>query len=166
MARLTVQTEEPGAPFQIEEDEIRIGRAPDNQISFDDASVSGHHCTVRREDNRYYLKDNGSTNGTSLNGHAVKNEARLNAGDMISVGAVEVLFDGDEVENEEREATHAAVASPVTTSSRAMPSETNLAFSKKRDNKGLWVGIIIAGVIGALVALVWFVYTLLQSQAG
>lgn len=51
-------------------DEIRLGRAPDNDIIFPTGTkgVSAHHCVIRRVGSNIYITDLGSSCGTQLNG--------------------------------------------------------------------------------------------------
>jgi pSer/pThr/pTyr-binding forkhead associated (FHA) protein len=43
---------------------ITIGRCADNDINLYDASqIARHHCSIRREGDRYWLWDGGSVNG-------------------------------------------------------------------------------------------------------
>lgn len=43
---------------------LSFGRSSRNPVCIEDASVSGSHCVLYREDGRLYLMDLGSTNGT------------------------------------------------------------------------------------------------------
>lgn len=70
---------------------ISIGRAEDNMVVLDDASVSGHHAEVEQTENGLVLRDLGSTNGTKLNGLPVT-EAVLNDGDQICFGSMEAVL--------------------------------------------------------------------------
>ncbi len=50
---------------------MSFGRAPDNSMRYPDKTpgVSGHHCElIRGENNRIFIKDLSSSNGTSVNG--------------------------------------------------------------------------------------------------
>lgn len=59
---------------------LTFGRNPDNQVTIQEKSVSGRHCTLYRENGRLFLRDEGSTNGTFLNGQ------RLQSGVPVPVG--------------------------------------------------------------------------------
>src|SRR4051794_35378281 len=52
------------------EEIVTIGRAADNLIHIDDASVSGRHAELRQSGEDWHLRDVGSTNGTQVNGVA------------------------------------------------------------------------------------------------
>lgn len=66
---------------------ISIGRADDNVVVLDDASVSGHHAEIEQTENGLVLRDLGSTNGTKVNDLPVT-EAVLKDGDAICFGSV------------------------------------------------------------------------------
>ena len=83
-----------GVTYELAEQLVTVGRAPDNTIHIDDASVSGRHAELRRADKSYQLRDLGSTNGTRVNGSAAT-EIKLNPGDRIRFGAVDARFEGD-----------------------------------------------------------------------
>jgi pSer/pThr/pTyr-binding forkhead associated (FHA) protein len=77
-----------GREFEFNQDLIRIGRMPDSDVNFDpevDLDASGRHAEIRNEDGRYLLIDNGSRNGTWLNGQRIKHAA-LSIGDEIELG--------------------------------------------------------------------------------
>ena len=80
-----------GKTFELEDDEITIGRSEDNQVTLNNSSVSGSHCTITREGLAYVLKDLGSTNGTRVNGQPIM-ETVLQDRDVIHFGSLEFLF--------------------------------------------------------------------------
>lgn len=51
-----------------EESEVTVGRSIDNHIIIDDISVSRNHSVIRWKKGQMFLFDNGSTNGTQVNG--------------------------------------------------------------------------------------------------
>lgn len=73
---------------------IRIGRAADNNVVLADLQVSRHHSEVRRAGDTYQVVDLGTRNGTYLNGRLVQRPTVIHAGDVISIGRHELLFDG------------------------------------------------------------------------
>ena len=74
------------------EHELRIGRDRDNDVIIDHRSVSRHHVAVVWDGVRYKAKDQGSANGTELNGRRVE-MAPLKSGDRLHIGQIEVRFD-------------------------------------------------------------------------
>jgi len=83
-----------GVGYDLVEQIVTIGRAPDNTIHIDDPSVSGRHAELRRTDKTYQLRDLGSTNGTRVNGTGAT-EITLHPGDWVRFGAVDARFEGD-----------------------------------------------------------------------
>ena len=83
-----------GVGYDLVEQVVTIGRAPDNIIHIEDPSVSGRHAELRRTDKTYRLRDLGSTNGTRVNGTGTS-EITLHPGDRVRFGAVDARFEGD-----------------------------------------------------------------------
>jgi hypothetical protein len=73
---------------------VSMGRSLDNDIIVDDARVSRRHAQLRRRYDRYVIFDLGSTGGTSVNGYQVQ-ECVLEAGDIISLAGVEIIYGED-----------------------------------------------------------------------
>lgn len=65
---------------------LRVGRAPDNDLVVPDTTVSGFHACIQWREGGYYLKDLGSSNGTTLEGETVSGWVRLEAGARVSFG--------------------------------------------------------------------------------
>ena len=68
-----------------------IGRSPDNTVPIDEPSVSGHHGSIRFEHGEWWVRDNGSSNGTCVNDVEVK-ESVLKDGDRLRFGSIECVF--------------------------------------------------------------------------
>ena len=68
-------------------DELLVGRAPTCGLLLDDPGVSRRHATFRRHaDGTLELADQGSTNGTFLNGAFLESPTTLDAGDTVQFG--------------------------------------------------------------------------------
>ena len=68
-------------------DELTVGRANGCQVALsDDSFVSQLHARIFRKDNRLWLEDLGSTNGTFLNAKAVSAPVALSRGDRVQIG--------------------------------------------------------------------------------
>ncbi len=69
---------------------VTLGRAPDNQLSLNDAQASSHHAEIRPEGQGYALVDRGSTNGTFVNEQRIDSNVPrpLKAGDRIRIGGM------------------------------------------------------------------------------
>ena len=80
-----------GEEYRIE-GQTRIGRDPSNQIVLPDLLVSRMHATVMVEQGSIQLIDNGSANGTRVNGVPVKTST-LKPGDTIQFGNTPLTVD-------------------------------------------------------------------------
>lgn len=83
--RLFVKTPQGERVYDVDRDEVVVGRDPAADVSFDDRRASRRHCRLVRHPDGWHLADLQSSNGTTLNGNAVV-EARLTEGDRIGVG--------------------------------------------------------------------------------
>src|SRR5438067_642842 len=91
-ARLVVVTgSSAGSAIPLGNDETTVGRAPSNEVVLPDISVSRRHALLRRERDGYVLIDQGSGNGTRLNGRSVQ-VTRLGNGDEVTLGDAVVQF--------------------------------------------------------------------------
>ncbi|MDH5468557.1 MAG: FHA domain-containing protein, partial [Candidatus Aminicenantes bacterium] len=72
---------------------ISIGRSADNDIPILDPFCSGHHAFIYPKDDSYVVRDNGSKNGTFLNGKKVQAEIELKKGDEVLIGSTRIIFD-------------------------------------------------------------------------
>jgi len=70
---------------------VTMGRLSDCTISFDDPNISREHASIRPDGDGFVLSDNGSTNGTMVNGVAITAH-RLVDGDRIDIGATTIEF--------------------------------------------------------------------------
>jgi hypothetical protein len=76
----------------LQKDRTTLGRAPDNDIVFDNMVVSGHHCVFDLKGLAdVYIEDLRSTNGTYINGKMVKRQ-RLHDGDIIAIGNFRIQY--------------------------------------------------------------------------
>ena len=77
--------------FEIDKDEVTIGRSEDNDIVLSDGSVSRHHAKIVKADKGYVINDLGSFNGTRVNGKSIQNSP-LRDDDEIRVGLIRLNF--------------------------------------------------------------------------
>lgn len=66
--------------------ELKIGRASDNDIVIDDPSVSRVHAVLSTDGKRTVIADLNSTNGTFVNGNRINGTAEIAAHDILKVG--------------------------------------------------------------------------------
>lgn len=72
--------------------EIKLGRDKSNAIVLADQKVSRHHLTLTPIDTTFIVSDQGSANGTYLNGVLIAQPTRLKNNDRIGVGDTTFLF--------------------------------------------------------------------------
>jgi pSer/pThr/pTyr-binding forkhead associated (FHA) protein len=83
----------PGAAFNLEP-VTTIGRKLTNTIPVDDNFVSGEHARLFLRDNRWWVEDWNSTNGTRLNEAEINRPTQVRDGDIIGIGGVRLKLQG------------------------------------------------------------------------
>lgn len=81
-----------GQRFSFEATDVTIGRGAENDVVLNDSGVSRNHARIQKQGAQWVLLDNGSANGTELNGVVIAKPAMLRAGDKIGVGPVVFEF--------------------------------------------------------------------------
>jgi len=73
---------------------ITIGRESDNDVVVDNKLASRHHAMIQKIKDAYFIKDEGSTNGTFINGVRIPKEkyVKLNPGDKITIGNMNLVI--------------------------------------------------------------------------
>lgn len=76
--------------FDISYPALTFGRTGDNQVQIDDLAVSSKHAQIicetdDKNQNRYFLEDLGSTNGSFVNEKKIKKQ-RLHHKDTLRIG--------------------------------------------------------------------------------
>lgn len=93
MARLLVKTD--GLSTKLLELKLganRVGRHPDNDFQIEHDTISSVHCELVLQEGGVLLRDLESTNGTFVNGSAVR-EMKLSPGQIVRLGDVELLVE-------------------------------------------------------------------------
>ena len=76
---------------QLSKDRTTLGRRPYNDIVIDNLAVSGEHAVLLMTGNDVHLEDLNSTNGTYVNGKAVKKQLLQNS-DTIEIGKYKIKY--------------------------------------------------------------------------
>ncbi len=76
---------------QLTKDRTTLGRRPYNDIVIDNLAVSGEHAVMQMTGNEVHLEDLNSTNGTYINGKAVKKQLLQN-NDTVEIGKYKIKF--------------------------------------------------------------------------
>lgn len=150
---------------------IRIGRGPDNNVSFDpvkEDTISREHCIIRLENfssDTFQIIDSQSRNGTFVNGKRITEKTTIFAGDSISLGkdGPAMEFDVDPrpashvkktrvVDVPVKEFTKETKAhETVSTAQKSVPQKETigkqtmqhmLQQSERKSKKGLWISLI------------------------
>mgnify|MGYP000529206600 CR=1 FL=1 len=74
-----------GSSFPLKDGDSTIGRQDDNVIVLKSSKISRIHCILKVTDDGVILEDQGSANGTFVNGIMIKAKS-LQPGDKFSVG--------------------------------------------------------------------------------
>jgi len=86
---------EPGRIYEIRKDALSIGRSRESDVFLEDLSVSRLHASIlTTNDGISMLRDEGSANGTKLNGQRVNKDQMLplTEGDRIQIGETGLVF--------------------------------------------------------------------------
>jgi len=125
--------------------EVQLGREKDNAIVVADQKVSRHHALLSPLDETYIIQDQGSANGTYVNGVRIAQPTRLHHEDKIRLGDAIFLFVLGSTMPETFDRPQAAAASPVqAVLDASIPSMV-------KDSQPIW--LIIGCMAAAIVAL-------------
>lgn len=70
-----------------------IGRDVNSTIFIDDDFVSGGHAMLTFRGRSWFIEDQGSTNGTYVNGHRIDRAVALSFGDELTIGRVRMRLE-------------------------------------------------------------------------
>jgi hypothetical protein len=95
--RLVVQRSpslEEGDEFPIDSAPVTVGRGGQNDLVLtDDDFASARHARIEVRGDGVWVQDLDSTNGTYVNGTRVAGAQRLDAGDVLRVGATDLILE-------------------------------------------------------------------------
>ena len=76
--------------FTLDKSEIVIGRSRQSTLTIPAKGISKRHCRLWEEDDRLFIEDLGSTNGTEVNGIRLERKMSLRSGDRIRISVFEI----------------------------------------------------------------------------
>jgi len=165
MPKLIVTTDTQGKiAYEFTEDLITIGRAPDNMIVIEDASVSGRHAQLEVAGETYRLKDLESTNGTRVNGIPIT-DTPLRFDDRIRFGGVEARFEPDTRGSQPLPTVEQIEAKGAETSVAPINFENASPFPRRSAERDPIRTVIIAAAVVAILAFVGSMVAVLTMNA-
>ena len=96
MAELrTIEGPHAGGVFALAREKAVLGRHPECDIVLDSGVVSRQHAQIQRVEDKFYIEDMQSRNGTYVNGRQIRQRCQLNDQDRITLCDVVLVFHGD-----------------------------------------------------------------------
>ena len=83
------------AEYFAVESPYTIGRVSSPKFAIDDGKLSQSHCRIYTRNNRWFIEDLGSKNGTFLNGLRIPERRILSHGDVVRIGSSLLVFSRD-----------------------------------------------------------------------
>jgi len=143
-------------------DELRIGRATDNDLVLAGTAAARHHARVYKQDEDYFVANVGNSHSTWVNGIALIGQRRLRPGDRILIGDTELIYRPDN-----------GVQTSIAGSTPAAPAKIPLGPTErgpqadKAGNRRLSIALTPAGIVLvlalALIALYWLAPSIFQA---
>jgi pSer/pThr/pTyr-binding forkhead associated (FHA) protein len=147
----------------LPEEKTTVGRLPENMLQIEDASVSSRHAEILFENNAWFIRDIGSTNGTYLNGAKIEH-ALLNHGDELRFGSVVSLYT-DRNDSSEHHFGAAESLAAASESRRPDNFKSSSPVEKNPVQKDIGTSVLLAAAAIGLAAIGGAVYMILQIQA-
>jgi pSer/pThr/pTyr-binding forkhead associated (FHA) protein len=128
---------------QLSKDKTTLGRRPYNDIVIDNLAVSGEHAVLQMVGQEVYIEDQNSTNGTYINGRAVKKQL-LQHNDTVEIGKYKIRYLVDEAADYEK--TMILKPGQVPAALAARPSATQPASLAPSSFGSVGVGLAPASI--------------------
>ena len=74
-----------GSEFVLDEPKVSLGRGSESDLTFDDSAMSREHVVIEFSDGGFRIRDQGSMNGTQVNGEKIQ-VGNLDHGDRFQIG--------------------------------------------------------------------------------
>ena len=151
-----------GKSFELVNDVYTIGRTENNDICIPDGTLSSNHCTLTKDGDTFLVQDQGSTNGTRINGELIT-EAHLKSSDILQVGGIEILYDCEEQASRQSNTTQTNINLDIdlgTTIKKEMKNINPIKTANPEDEgkkKGSGFLIVIIILVVVVVVLGYFV---------
>lgn len=129
--------------------EVQLGREKDNAIVVADQKVSRHHAILTPIDETFIIQDQGSANGTYVNGVRIAQPTRLHHEDKISLGDATFLFVMGSTMPTTVDSPPAQAASPI----QAVLGGSIPSISRESQPIWLIIGCMAAAIVALLIIL-------------
>jgi pSer/pThr/pTyr-binding forkhead associated (FHA) protein len=107
---------------QLTKDKTTLGRRPYNDIVIDNLAVSGEHAVLQMVGQDVYIEDQNSTNGTYINGRAVKKQL-LQHNDTVEIGKYKIKYLVEDSADYEKTMVLKPGQVPASTGVRSAPTQ-------------------------------------------
>ena len=150
----------------IDKDEFVIGRHSSTDLCFPDERLSREHLRIEKVNDDYVVTDNGSTNGTKINGNDIFEPTVLKDGDTLILGdkleiAIELREQAPEIAAEEPAVAAPAGVESAADSEAPAPTanaspQTPAVSPESSFSAGIFVavavfGVLLVGILGVLI---------------
>lgn len=133
--------------------EVQLGRDKDNAVVVADQKVSRRHAVLTPIDDTYIITDQGSANGTYLNGVQIAQPTRLKHNDRLTLGDTTFLFSIGQPDLAALERPVLAAPAPL-----PQPVAPTPALTLSPNNTSIWM---VIGCMALLILALLFALTLL-----
>jgi pSer/pThr/pTyr-binding forkhead associated (FHA) protein len=83
-----------GERYPLDAAAITVGRSGDNDLELrGDQYASAQHARIEPRGADVWVEDDGSTNGTYVNGRRIESPQRLRPGDVVRIGETELRYE-------------------------------------------------------------------------
>lgn len=142
---------------QLTKDRTTLGRRPYNDIVIDNLAVSGEHAVMQMSGADFALEDLNSTNGTYVNGKAIKKQA-LQHGDTIEIGKYKIKFVHEGVQNAHEKTM--VINAGTAAAQPSLAGSLGASAHGERSTKGAAIRVVSGAAAGREVPLVKVVTTI------
>lgn len=144
---------------QLTKDRTTLGRRPYNDIVIDNLAVSGEHAVLQMTGNEVYLEDLNSTNGTYVNGKAVKKQLLQNS-DTVEIGKYKIKYVNEAAGPTFEKTMIIKAGAPVPGAPAAAANAANAAPPADLTNMNAAIKVLSGAAAGREVPLVKVVTTI------
>ena len=144
-------------------DAVELGREKSNAIVVADQKVSRHHASLTPIDNTFIINDQGSANGTYINGVLIAQPTRLKDNDRIGIGDTTFLFTISQPDPD-AEDVPPLPPSPPPPSHSYQPAASSLSPTIQGSHSSIWM--LVGCMTLLIIALLFFIAVLLGLFIG